>query len=269
MMNEPDWGNATPLLPAAGMLYNTASCFTRSELCRFLKKKYSDDAKLSAGWKMQAAFAHLESGKWNEVFSEEAQDDLRVFSALMVERYFTLLSNACRKADPNHLNLGVRYDSVPPAWALSGMKSFDVFSMNRYGERVQHDAFKEIHRTLKMPVIIGEFGFGALDVGLPAAGPAPRLKNQLDRGKEYRLFVEDAAADPYCVGAHWFQMYDQSAMGRPDGECYNLGFVDVCNYFYADLEQAAIASHERMYQVADGQAKAFSDVPEYLSRVSM
>ena len=41
-------------------------------------------------------------------------------------------AQACRRVDPNHLNLGIRYYTVPPAWALDGMRHFDVFSMNCY-----------------------------------------------------------------------------------------------------------------------------------------
>lgn len=269
MMNEPLWGGASTILPMEGALFNTESCCTRREFAGFLKKRYADESSLSAKWKMSVTFAQVERGRWRRAMSAESQEDLRDFCAIMTERLFSELASACRKADPNHLNLGVRYSTVPPAWVASGMKSFDVFSMNRYAERVPHDAFAEAHRLLGKPVIVGEFGFGALDVGLPATGPAPRLKNQLERGKEYRLFVEDAAADPYCVGAHWFQMYDQSAIGRPDGECYNLGLIDVCNQPYEEMEEATAATNARIYEVADGQATAFAEVPEYQPQVSM
>jgi hypothetical protein len=114
-----------------------------------------------------------------------------------------------------------------------------------------------------MPVLVGEYHFGALDVGLPASGIG-HLKNQADRGRAYRVYLEDAAADPYCVGAHWFTLYDQSALGRDDGECYNIGFLDVCNRPYEELGQAAIASHERLYEIASGRVTPFQDAPEYL-----
>ncbi len=40
------------------------------------------------------------------------------------------------------------------------------------------------------------------------------LRNQAERAKAYRVYIEDAAANPYCVGAHWFTLYDESALGR-------------------------------------------------------
>lgn len=262
LMNEPTWGFSSEL-PAVGMLYNTPQCQTRIELARHLKSKYADDQALAAQWKMPATFAKVESGKWQGVFTKEALEDLQGFTVLMVEHYFKTISTACRKVDPNHLNLGMRWAGIPPTWAVQGMKFFDVFSLNCYREKLPRKEAEKIHEMLKMPVMVGEYHFGALDVGLPASGIG-HLKNQTDRAKAYRVYLEDAAADPYCVGVHWFTLYDQSAIGRFDGECYNIGFLDVCNRPYEEIGNAAIASHERMYRVADGSAAPFADAPEYL-----
>ncbi|HYW43336.1 MAG TPA: hypothetical protein VE959_10805 [Bryobacteraceae bacterium] len=78
---------------------------------------------------------------------------------------------------------------------------------------------------------------------------------------------EDAAADPHCVGVHWFTLYDESALGRSDGENYNIGFLDVCNRPYDEMGRAAIQSHERTYEVAAGRAKPFAEALEYLPKV--
>lgn len=269
MMNEPQWGGASTILLAEGALYNTVSCYTRKKLAQFLKSRYRTDGELADRWKMPISFSQLESGRWTSALSAESQDDLRDFSALAAERYFTVISAACRTADPNHLNLGVRYNPVPPAWLIPAMAPFDVFSVNCYADRVKHADFENVARILNKPIIVGEFGYGALDVGLPATGPAPRAKDQFERGKQYRFFVEDSAADPYCVGAHWFQMYDQSPLGRPDGECYNLGLVDVCNQTYTEMAAAASTTNATIYLVADGQRTPFRDAPKLLSTVSM
>ena len=93
------------------------------------------------------------------------------------------------------------------------------------------------------------------------------MKTQEDRGRAYRVYLEDAASKPWCVGVHYFILYDQSALGRFDGECYNIGFFDVCNRPYDSLCNAARASHERMYDVAIGKAPVFDDAPEYLPKL--
>ena len=161
------------------------------------------------------------------------------------------------------MNLGIRYYTVPPAWAVDGMRSFDVFSMNCYKQRLLAEEMAKISAMLEMPIMVGEWHFGALDAGLPASGIG-HVPDQISRGKAFRVYVEDAAAKPWCVGVHYFTLYDQSALGRFDGENYNIGFVDTCNKPYAPLADAARASHERLYQVAAGQLEPYDEVPEYL-----
>jgi len=81
------------------------------------------------------------------------------------------------------------------------------------------------------------------------------------------LMQEDAAAKPWCVGVHYFTLYDQSALGRFDGENYNIGFVDTCHRPYEPLVEAARESHERLYRLASGEAEPFADAPEYLPKL--
>ncbi len=265
MMNEPTWAFSSEL-PAVGMLYNTDSCQTRSALKKYLERRYRTDEEFASAWEMNVSLDSIEKGKWTQRFTKNALTDLESFSQIMVEKYFTALSRACREADPNHLNLGIRYAGVPPKWAVKGMQSFDVFSMNCYMEKVPRDQTEEIHNLLNMPVIIGEWHFGALDVGLPSSGIG-HVKSQTDRGKAYRVYIEDAAANPYCIGTHWFTLYDQSALGRFDGENYNIGFLDVCNTPHTAICNAAIMSHEAIYEIASGTITPYSDAPEYLPKL--
>jgi hypothetical protein len=54
---------------------------------------------------------------------------------------------------------------------------------------------------------------------------------------------------------------------KEDGENYNIGFLDICNRAYDELGQAAIASHERIYEVADGRVPPFRERLEYLPKL--
>lgn len=262
LMNEPSWGFASEL-PAVGMLYITEECATRTALAEHMKTKYPDASALSEAWGTPVSFERLARGRWTGRIPDAAKSDLEEFSTVMAERYFRSLTEACRRVDPNHLNLGMRWAGLPPMWAVQGMRSFDVFSMNCYRERVPSEVTAEIRRLLEMPTLIGEWHFGALDVGLPSSGIG-HLRNQEDRARAYRVYLEDAAANPDCVGAHWFTLYDESALGRFDGENYNIGFLDVCNRPYEELCAGAIASHERVYEVASGAVAPFDAALEYL-----
>jgi len=265
MMNEPTWGFAGET-PAAGMLFTSSKCESRKALAEFLRKRYERDAALADAWGIPATLAGIAEGEWKTVLSVRAKADLAEFSAIMARKYFVELSDACRRVDPHHLNLGVRYHTVPPQWALEGMRSFDIFSMNCYENRIRSEEMARVHSLLNRPVLVGEWHFGALDAGLPATGIGA-VKDQAARGQAFRIYVEDAAAKPWCVGVHYFTLYDQSALGRFDGENYNIGFLDVCNRPYEALAAAARESHERLYPVALGETAPYSTAPEYLHKL--
>jgi hypothetical protein len=266
LMNEPTWGFASQT-PAEGMLFNVPQCASRRALADALAKQYGGDRALADAWGVPGAtLAAVRDGEWRHALNDRARADLADFSGVMVEKFFTSLSASCRRVDPNHLNLGIRYHTIPPPWAVPGMRSFDVFSMNCYESRVRASDMERVAAMLKMPVLVGEWHFGALDVGLPGSGIG-HVRTQADRGKAYRVYLEDAAARPWCVGVHYFILYDQSALGRFDGENYNIGFYDVCNRPYEPLAAAARKSHEVMYDVAKGTAKPYSDEPEYLPKL--
>ena len=128
---------------------------------------------------------------------------------------------------------------------------FNVFSINCYRTKVPAETTEGIQEMLRLPTIIGEWHFGALDVGLPSSGIG-HLKNQRDRAKAYRVYLEDAAANPNCVGAHWFTLYDESALGRFDGENYNCGLVDVTDLPYPLLVKAVSETAGRLFEIHSG-----------------
>jgi len=265
LQNEPSWGFSTETL-AEGMLFTASECETRRTLAADLRARYGSDAALSAAWGMNVNLEQVESGLWTARLSEKARADLEAFSTVMVDTFFGTLNQKCKAVDPNHLNLGARYYTVPPQWVLKGMRGFDVFSINCYREHVPADDLAAIHDALGIPTLIGEWHFGALDVGLPASGIG-RVHNQAERGKAYRVYVENATAISSCVGVHYFTLYDQSALGRFDGENYNIGFLDVCHQPYTALVEAAHKTHMRLYRLAAGELIPTQDEPEYLPRV--
>ncbi len=99
---------------------------------------------------------------------------------------------------------------------------------------------------------------------MPADGLGAGLvqtADQVERAKGYRYYVEQAAALPAFVGAHWFQWADQPVLGRMDGENYNIGFVDCANRPYAELVRAARETHDRLAAVHSGKTLPFAERP--------
>lgn len=262
LMNEPTWGFSSELV-AEGMLYTTPQCASRRALADFLRERYGSNAALAAAWGMPVRFEDVAEGEWTTRLPPAARTDMEAFSTVMAEKYFGMLSAACRQVDPHHLNLGARYYTVPPEWVAKGMRGFDVFSINCYRSQVPAGDLQRIHEMLGLPTMIGEWHFGALDVGLPGSGIG-HVADQAARGQAYRVYLENAAAIPWCVGVHYFTLYDQSALGRFDGENYNIGFLDVCHQPYQPLAAAARAAHERLYQVASGELAPYGERPAYL-----
>jgi len=262
LMNEPQWGFVGEPL-AQHMLLAAAPSAAREAFARHLSARYATDAALAGAWRTPGlTFQAVAHGPWCFPFTPEAVPDLEQFSTVLVARFFDTLGGACRAVDPRHLNLGGRYYTVPPAWAQRGMTSFDVIGVNGYSQRVRRE-LGPFSEAMGKPVIIGEWHFGALDAGLPMSGIG-HVRSQADRGRAYRNYLEDAAAQPWCVGAHWFTLYDEPAQGRFDGENYNIGFLDVCHRPYGEFAGAARAAHERLYDVAAGRVAPYDEPVEHL-----
>ena len=271
--NEPPWWFGDGLIsPAEQMLREDARGASRSEFTRYLRRRYTNDDALAAGWGAEATFAKVAEGAWPEPFPPQATHDLEEFSTAMLTRLFRTLSDACRRVDPHHLNLGVRWWTFPPRWALKAMGCFDVISFNYYTSRIdmahyghdRDDDVADICAALGRPFLIGEWSFGAFDAGLPAAGLAATRTEQ-DRGGAFRNYFEHAAAQPWCVGAHWFNLYDRTALYCPQAnENLHIGFYDITHRPHQALCAAARLSNDRLYHVATGELPPCSEPVEFV-----
>jgi hypothetical protein len=166
-------------------------------------------------------------------------------------RYLEVINTAVKQADPNHLNLGIRFGGTPPDYVVALAKGFDVYSLNKYRFEPPPEYLAKIYSLVHKPMLLGEF-----HIGVPGRGLAPGLvqaMNQEERGVAYQYYVEHAAAHPEVIGTHWFQWIDQPATGRPDGENYNIGWVDVTDRPYNELVEAAKVTHARLFDIHSGK----------------
>ena len=147
---------------------------------------------------------------------------------------------------------------------LEGREWFDVFSLNCYQFAPDREQIAKIAEKLNRPVMIGEYHFGSAEGACRLTVSA--VATQRERGDAYRYYVEQAAAIPELIGVHYFQWNDQPALGRFDGENYQIGMVDVCNRPYANFAVAARTAHERMYEVRTGAVQAFDRQPREIPK---
>ena len=165
--------------------------------------------------------------------------------------YVETINAAVRRHDTNHLNLGIRFGGNPSEDIIKAARGFDVFSENIYSYGPSRENLDRLYAAVQRPILIGEF-----HIGVPERGMAQGLvqaKNQEERAVAYRYYVEQCAAHPAVIGAHWFQWLDQPATGRFDGENYNIGFVDVTDQPYAEMVAGAKLTHARLLQIHRGE----------------
>lgn len=236
------------------------------QLIHFLQERYSELAELNRAWGTQvAAYEELfELGDFPEV-SQAGMADLQAFARVLINEYIRIPAQALKQTDPHHLNLGIRYAYISSPDLYSGSGYFDIFSINCY-ERTCNAAVQEVYAHANIPVMVGEFHFGAIDRGLPATG-IRGAADQENRGRAIRRYVEEAAALPCCMGVHYFQLNDQPFLGRFDGENYNIGLVDVCNREYSQVIEPLTQANRRLYQLRREQVQPVSQPVAYIPAI--
>lgn len=267
MRNEPHWAFVEGLDLTRLMLESPVRFVSKERFVEWISVKYETVERLNAAWGSDYdCFLQLyEPAQAKEFFRAAYREDCSTFNRILIRRYVELPARLCKEADPNHLNLGMRYAWVSSEEVLEGCEWFDVFSLNCYQFAPDREQIAKIAEKLNRPVMIGEYHFGAAEGGLPAYG-IRAVATQRERGDAYRYYVEQAAAIPELIGVHYFQWNDQPALGRFDGENYQIGMVDVCNRPYADFAVAARTAHERMYEVRTGAVQAFDRQPREIPK---
>jgi len=252
LRNEPQWAFSDADI-AFEMFRVSDPSFSKMKFTNFLSARYQGNIdSLNRAWNIQVSgFDEIRNLCFKEYPSEQSKTDFRLFTDRLVEAYLRIPSEAARKVDPVHLNLGLRFAGFASDRLLQASGSIDVFSFNSYA--FPHAApTADIAAKINKPVLIGEFHFGALDAGLPSNGLIG-VASQTDRGLAYRTYLEEAFSRPEIIGVHYFQWMDQAVAGRSDGENFNIGFNDILYQPHSKLSEAARESHLKVYRIASGK----------------
>ena len=171
---------------------------------------------------------------WN---NEERMKDV-------AEKYFSTVRRVLREELPNHLYLGCRIAWGSDVVFRAAATHCDVVSVNIYNRKPVKNLPSDMEDK---PMINGEFHFGALDRGMFHTGLVA-TQDQNERAQCYRDFVNACLDHPRFVGTHWFQWQDQALTGRPDGENYQIGFLNVADMPYPELVEASRDVAAKMYR---------------------
>ncbi|HEX2948781.1 MAG TPA: glycosyl hydrolase, partial [Armatimonadota bacterium] len=167
--------------------------------------------------------------------------DIEVMRCYYADRYYAFLYTTIKAIDPNHLYFGSWVcNNNDDDWRLQG-KYCDVFGYDHYGYSFDDGRFVKLFQDINKPVFLGEFSYPTWHNGSYGFGRYGVFgTDDADAGRKYDALMREAAANPYCIGAFWFQYRDQPVAGRGPvnspggtgdllyyGEHYAFGVVDV------------------------------------------
>ena len=240
--NEMSWGDDVSI--AMGALRSPADQKAKQVLVADLKATYGSIEKLNQAWGTSHASwdALLQCRETADL--SKAKPDLLAFYTHAAEQYFRTAREAIQAVAPNQLYLGCRFAWANARAAAAAARYCDVVSYNLYQRDVADFRFDG---GADVPLIIGEFHFGALDRGMFHTGLVPTASQQA-RGETYKQYLLSVLRHPQFVGCHWFQYFDEPTTGRVyDEENYQIGFVDVADTPYAETIAASREVGQKLY----------------------
>lgn len=241
--NEMSWGDEHSLALAA--LASPPDQPARVAFLEDLKARYGDIARLNAAWGSACDSWEALQRDNPRPDPQKAGDDLKAFYTRTAEQYFRTVRGAIKAVAPRQLYLGCRFAWVNARAAAAAAKYCDVVSYNLYQRDVAGFRF---NGGRDVPLIIGEFHFGALDRGMFHTGLVP-VADQAARAEAYAAYVRGALRHPQFVGCHWFQWQDEPTTGRVyDEENYQIGFVDIADTPYPETIAASRRVAETLYR---------------------
>lgn len=271
--NELGWWNAALFkmtleqAPASGQ---------RQRLLELLRQTYHND------WsQLLKDFEPEGVGKWQDLEQHgmlflrpggKGILTMRRFLGILADRYYYLVREIIRKYDSRALLLGDRYQSFfYPEVAAAAGRYMDVVSSNLNGPwndgSLDRYYLKTLHEASGKPVLVSEFYMAARQNrsgNQNDHGVYPVVETQKERAAGFRTTLRSFLKLPYVAGADWFQYYDEPTHGRPDGENFNFGLVDIYDRPYQEvaevpssLDMAGLRASGRL-----PRADAFQGVPQ-------
>jgi hypothetical protein len=189
---------------------------------------------------------------------------VREWTGVVAEHYYALAARAIRAADPEALYFGDRlpiYYDPAAVKAMAGhvdaiAANYNVDSGDGWVARYFFDGLEAL--SGEKPILLTEWFFAAREnrTGNTNNGHLMTVGTQAERARGAAAATENFARIPAIVGSQWFQYYDHPKGGRPDGEDYDFGLVDIDNRPYQLLTAALAAANRRapaIHAAAAGQ----------------
>jgi len=171
-----------------------------------------------------------EKGISKEQITDEHREE---FMALVGEKYFSIVSKAIKKYDPNHMYIGARFYSSEKnheKFMRTAGKYLDIISNNYYGKWTPDSTdMANWAKWSGRPFIITEYYTKGEDSGMGnISGAGWIVRTQKDRGLFYQNYNLALLESKNCVGWHYFKYIDNDPTQKgvdPSNVDANKGIV--------------------------------------------
>ena len=209
------------------------------------------------GYQAATAWLHQKHGK-NATTKDITDGDRGEFLAYVADTYFSIVSKAIKKYDPNHMYFGTRFHSnvmdQPQLMAAAG-QYLDVVSINYYGNwEPRQERMDNWAKSSGKPFLVTEFYTKGEDTGMKnTSGAGWTVRTQHDRGLFYEQFVIGLLENRNCVGWHWFKYMDNDPAnpGDESNTDSNKGILDTNYQPYQPMLDVMKETNARVYRVAN------------------
>jgi len=228
--------------------------FRLEALENFLKLNKGDP-----GYQAAITWLQKRKGKQDVSAGDITPEDREAFLGFYMDRYYSIVSKAIKKYDPNHLYLGsrlIRVSGIEPA-IRAYANHVDVMSVNWYGDWMfPRERFESWAAWVDKPFILSEWYAKGHDVpGLTnESGAGWLVKTQKERGYYYQNMALNLMASKSCVGWHWFRYSDNDPADLttdPSNRNSNKGIVNIKYEPYAELVDAMKAVNTQAYRIIE------------------
>lgn len=182
-------------------------------------------------------FGHIAAKKWlkeRNITAAQITDEHRaLFMAYVGDTYFSIVSKAIKKYDPNHMYIGSRFYSSEKhtkEFMESIGKHLDVISNNYYNHWTpESEHLKTWTEWTGKPFIVTEYYSKGEDSGMGnTSGAGWIVRTQKDRGLFYQNYNLALLESKNCVGWHYFKYQDNDPTAKgvdPSNIDANKGIV--------------------------------------------
>ncbi|MDN3666960.1 hypothetical protein ACFFU1_08025 [Algibacter miyuki] len=182
-------------------------------------------------------FGYLAASKWlvnHGITKKQITDEHReLFMAFVADKYFSVVSSAIKKYDPNHMYIGSRFYSSErnhPEFMKTAGKYLDVISINYYNHWTpDFEDMRNWGKWANKPFLVTEYYVKGEDSGMGnTSGAGWIVRTQEDRGLFYQNYNLALIESKNCVGWHYFKYQDNDPTAKgvdPSNVDANKGIV--------------------------------------------